>query len=126
MRNHGLCEMRASKTAHPRWCSKERLFSNRDMYIMRLLPYHSDLMREPWDTAFNKGDPKAVAAFYTEDAVLLPPTHEVLKGPAEIEKYFASLFGAGVSGHKLVLLEANGAGSTVVAAARWSAKGKDG
>jgi ketosteroid isomerase-like protein len=79
-----------------------------------------------WDAAFNKGDPKAVAAFYTEDAVLLPPTHEVLKGPAEIAKFFAGLFGAGVTGHKLVLLEANGAGSTVVAAARWSAKGKDG
>ena len=31
-----------------------------------------------------------------------------------------------MSGHKLVLLEANGAGSTVVAAAKWSAKGKDG
>ena len=79
-----------------------------------------------WDAAFNKGDPKAVAAFYTEDAVLLPPTHEVLKGPAEIEKYFAGLFGAGVSGHKLVLLEANGDGNTAVAAAKWSAKGKDG
>src|SRR3954452_5177299 len=60
-----------------------------------------------WDAAFNKGDPKAVAAFYTEDAVLLPPTHEVLKGPAEVAKYVAGLFGAGVSGHKLVLLEAN-------------------
>src|SRR3954469_8504799 len=49
MRNHGLCEMRASKTAHPRRCSKERLFSNRSVYIMCLLTYHSDLMREPCD-----------------------------------------------------------------------------
>ena len=47
MRNHGLCEMRASKTAHPRWCSKERLYSNRNVYVMRQLIYHSDLMREP-------------------------------------------------------------------------------
>ena len=47
MRNHGLCEMRASKTAHRRWCSKERLFSNRNVHIMRQLTYHSDLMREP-------------------------------------------------------------------------------
>jgi len=47
MRNHGLCEMRASKTAHPRWCSKERLFSNQKAYIMRQLTYHDDLMREP-------------------------------------------------------------------------------
>jgi uncharacterized protein (TIGR02246 family) len=79
-----------------------------------------------WDAAFNKGDPKAVAAFYTEDAVLLPPTHEVLKGPAEIAKYVAGLFGAGVSGHKLVLLEANGEDDMIVAAAKWSARGNDG
>jgi ketosteroid isomerase-like protein len=31
-----------------------------------------------------------------------------------------------VTGHKLVLLEANGDGNTAVAAAKWSAKGKDG
>ena len=66
------------------------------------------------------------AAFYTEDVVLLPPTHEVLKGPAEIAKYVAGLFGAGVSGHKLVLLEANGEDDMIVAAAKWSARGKDG
>ena len=81
-----------------------------------------------WDAAFNKGDPKALAALYAEDAVLLPPskTHDVIKGPAAIEKFFASLFAAGVSGHKLELIEANGDGNLAVAAANWSAKGKDG
>jgi ketosteroid isomerase-like protein len=79
-----------------------------------------------WDAAFNKSDAKAVAAFYADDAVLLPPTHDVIKGPAEIEKFWAGLFGAGVTGHKLELIEANGAADMAVAAARWSAKGKDG
>ena len=79
-----------------------------------------------WDAAFNKSDPKAVAAFYAEDAVLLPPTHDVVKGPAGVEKFFAGLFGAGVTGHKLELIEANGGEDLAVAAARWSAKGKDG
>ena len=79
-----------------------------------------------WDAAFNKGDPKAVAAFYTEDAVILPPTHDVIKGPAEIEKFFAGLFGAGITGHQLSLLEANGDDNMAVAAAKWSAKSKDG
>jgi uncharacterized protein (TIGR02246 family) len=79
-----------------------------------------------WDAAFNKGDPKAVAAFYAEDAVILPPTHDVLKGPSEAEKFFAGLFAAGVTGHKLEVLEANGDDDLIVAAARWSAKGKDG
>jgi uncharacterized protein (TIGR02246 family) len=79
-----------------------------------------------WDAAFNKGDPKAVAAFYADDAVILPPTHDVLKGPSEAEKFFAGLFAAGVTGHKLEVLEANGDDDLIVAAARWSAKGKDG
>ena len=79
-----------------------------------------------WDAAFNKGDAKAVAAFYVEDAVFLPPTHDVIKGPAGVEKFFAGPFGAGVTGHKLELIEANGDDNTAVAAAKWSAKGKDG
>ena len=79
-----------------------------------------------WDAAFNKGDPKAVAAFYADDAVILPPTHDVLKGPSEAEKFFAGLFAAGVTEHKLEVLEANGDDDLIVAAARWSAKGKDG
>ena len=78
-----------------------------------------------WDAAFNKGDAKAVAAFYTDDAVLLPSTHEVIRGPAEIEKYFAGLFANGVTGHKLEFIEANSDATMMVAAARWSAKAKD-
>lgn len=78
-----------------------------------------------WDAAFSKGDAKAVAAFYTEDAVLLPPTHDVLKGPAGVETFFAGLFAAGVTGHKLELVDLSGDDGTVVAAAKWSAQGKD-
>ena len=79
-----------------------------------------------WDAAFNKSDAKAIAGFYSEDAVFLPPTHDVIKGPAGVEKFFAGLFEAGVAGHKLELIEANGGGDVAVAAAKWSAKGKDG
>ena len=79
-----------------------------------------------WDAAFNKDDPKAVAAFYAEDAVILPLTHDIIKGPNEAETFFAGLFAAGVTGHKLEVLEANGDDDLIVAAARWSAKGKDG
>lgn len=80
-----------------------------------------------WDAAFNKGDAKAVAAFYTDDAILLPPSHEIVKGPASIEKFFAGLFANGVTAHKLELIEVAAASAdTVVAAAKWSVKVKDG
>lgn len=77
-----------------------------------------------WDAAFNAGDAPAVGAFYTEEAVFLPPTHDVIEGPAGVEKFFDGLFGMGVTGHKLDLIEAHADGDLIVAAARWSATGK--
>jgi uncharacterized protein (TIGR02246 family) len=78
-----------------------------------------------WDAAFNKGDAKAVAAFYSDDALFLPGSHDVIKGPAGVETFFAGLFANGVTGHKLELIEAMGSGEVVVGAAKWSAQGKD-
>jgi ketosteroid isomerase-like protein len=78
-----------------------------------------------WDAAFNKADAKAVAAFYTDNAIFLPATHDVIKGPDGVEKFFGGLFGMGVTGHKLELIEAQGNGNLLFGTAKWSAKGKD-
>lgn len=77
-----------------------------------------------WDAAFNKGDAKAVGSAYVANAKLLPPTHEVATGPAEIEKFFGSLFANGVTDHKLVIIDVGGDDKIVYATANWSAKGK--
>ncbi len=79
-----------------------------------------------WDAAFGKSDAKAIGAMYTDDALLLPRSHDVLKGPVAAEKFFAGLFAAEVTGHKLELIEAQGTPDLVVAAAKWSAQGKTG
>src|SRR5262245_24618685 len=78
-----------------------------------------------WDAAFNNKDGKALAAFYTDDAYLLPPTHKVIEGRAGISDFFNGLFSGGVTAHKLEIIEAGGDGKLVYAAARWSATGKD-
>src|SRR5438270_343273 len=78
-----------------------------------------------WDAAFNKSDAKAVAAAYVPDAKLLPPTHEVVSGPAAIEKFFAGLHASGVTEHKLEVIDAGGDDKVVYGTANWSAKGKD-
>jgi ketosteroid isomerase-like protein len=78
-----------------------------------------------WDEAFNRSDAAAVAAAYLADAKLLPPTHAVIDGPAEIRKFFASLFDSGVSGHKLELIEAGGDAGFAYGCAKWSARTKD-
>jgi uncharacterized protein (TIGR02246 family) len=77
-----------------------------------------------WDEAFNRGDAAGVAAFYADDALFLPPTHEVTEGKAGVEKFFAGLFANGVTGHKLELIRAEGEPASPVGAAKWSAKGK--
>jgi ketosteroid isomerase-like protein len=80
-----------------------------------------------WDEAFKQGA-KAIAAAYTSDAVLLPPSHEVATGPAAIEKFFAGVIGSGVDQPSLASAGAGSSGQLVYAAARWSAeaKGADG
>ncbi|MDF0518939.1 DUF4440 domain-containing protein [Bradyrhizobium yuanmingense] len=77
-----------------------------------------------WDSAFNKADAKAIAATYVSDAKLLPPTHQVISGPAEIESFFAGLFSSGFTDHRLVVIDAGGDEKIVYGTAHWSANGK--
>jgi ketosteroid isomerase-like protein len=78
-----------------------------------------------WDAAFNQHDAKALARAYEKKAELLPPTHEVANGPAEIEKFFAGVISSGVSNHHLELLDSGSNGPLIWAAARWSAEAKN-
>ena len=43
---------------------------------------------DAWAVAFNKGDVKAVAAMYAEDAYVLPNMGEMVHGRAAIEEFF--------------------------------------
>lgn len=81
---------------------------------------------EAWNAAFNSGDSGEVGATYADDAVVLPPTHNVVEGPEEIKEFFAGLFEAGVTDHNLEVIRVMDSGDQIIAAARWSAKGGDG
>ena len=78
-----------------------------------------------WDESFNKGDAVALASSYLPDGKVLPPTHSVASGTAEIKRFFTSLFESGFTNHRLDLIEAGGDGKCVYGTARWSAAGKD-
>jgi uncharacterized protein (TIGR02246 family) len=45
-------------------------------------------LNDAWTAAFNKGDAAAAAAMYTEDAYLLPPGAEIVKGRTAIEAFW--------------------------------------
>ncbi|WP_246329349.1 YybH family protein [Chthonobacter rhizosphaerae] len=78
-----------------------------------------------WDEAFNRQDAQGIAATYDAEAVLLPPSHEVIEGSDKVQTFFEGVLKAGTTDHKLELVEVMDRGDTVVAAARWSAKGKN-
>ena len=78
-----------------------------------------------WDTAFNKGDLKSIVAAYLPNAKLLPPNHEIARGQAAIEKFYAGVFANGVTAHKVDVIDAGGNEKVIYSAARWSAQGKD-
>lgn len=46
-------------------------------------------LNDKWDAAFDKGDAAALAAMYAEDAYLLPPGHDMVKGRSQIRAFWA-------------------------------------
>ena len=46
-------------------------------------------LNDEWAAAFNKGDAGAVAALYTADAYVLPAGAPMVKGRADIQKFWA-------------------------------------
>jgi uncharacterized protein (TIGR02246 family) len=45
-------------------------------------------LNDAWTAAFNRGDTAAVAAMYAEDAYVLPPGADMVKGRAAIEAFW--------------------------------------
>ncbi|HEX6016448.1 MAG TPA: nuclear transport factor 2 family protein [Geminicoccaceae bacterium] len=77
-----------------------------------------------WNDAFNRGDAKAVASFYSENAKLLPPTHDVIEGREAIERFWDSLLKAGMTSHTLEMTAVEDDQRGAVGVAKWSARGK--
>ena len=76
-----------------------------------------------WNNAFNSSNVKALAALYTENALLSPGNGIALIGRSEIESLFQSFVDAGVNNHTLEIIETGGSGSMIYQIARWNAKG---
>ena len=60
-----------------------------------------------------QGDAVAVAALYTDDAILLPPNSEVIRGRQGIGKFWGAAIQMGVKGAVLTTMELSGSGDTI-------------
>jgi uncharacterized protein (TIGR02246 family) len=61
-------------------------------------------LNEAWTAAFNKGDAAALAAMYADDAQVLPPDGEAVKGRKAIEEFWRKA-AEGMGDAKLTTLE---------------------
>jgi ketosteroid isomerase-like protein len=61
--------------------------------------------------AFNRGDAASITAFYTDDAVLMPPNLPAVKGRSEIETYYRNGFSRSSGTVKIVPSESRVDGS---------------
>ena len=77
-----------------------------------------------WNAAFNSGDADVVAALYTADCTVLPPTHAVVKGAVAIKEFWYGLISAGVKDHGIELLDAEAADDIAYATGKWWATGQ--
>lgn len=65
---------------------------------------------QKFSEAYAKGDAAALAAMYTEDAQLMPPNAEPLRGREAIRKYWQGALDSGMKHLKLETLEVFGQG----------------
>jgi uncharacterized protein (TIGR02246 family) len=78
-----------------------------------------------WNAAFNAADADALAALYTPDATLVPPTGTTVQGTAGIREFWSGLFKAGFKDHRIELISARQEGKLTIAVAKWQATGPD-
>jgi uncharacterized protein (TIGR02246 family) len=76
-----------------------------------------------WNAAFNRGDAAAVAALYTDDATVLPHTHDVISGSSKIKEFWTSVIGAGFKDHSIEMLDVHVDGNLACEIAKWAASG---
>jgi uncharacterized protein (TIGR02246 family) len=75
---------------------------------------------------FGKGDAAGVAALYTEDAQVLPPNGDVVRGRAAVQTFWKGVMDAGVKGAKLTAVEVTPSGNMAYEVGRYELSGADG
>ena len=69
---------------------------------------------EQFMAAFAAHDAAALAAFYTEDAKLMPPNSDILEGRAAVQAFWQAVFDMGIDSALLEIVEVDGLGNTAV------------
>jgi uncharacterized protein (TIGR02246 family) len=71
-------------------------------------------MGKDFADSYNRGDDKAVAAFYAEDAVVLPPDSDLVRGRDAIEAFWKGGHAAGMKNMKLEIVDVESNGTYAI------------
>jgi uncharacterized protein (TIGR02246 family) len=80
---------------------------------------------QAWQKAFNAGDIPAVAAFYTKDALLMPPGADPVTGPEGVQAVFAPVAKTREQ-MQLTTTDVTGSGTTALETGKWVMTSRDG
>jgi uncharacterized protein (TIGR02246 family) len=81
---------------------------------------------EQFMAAFAAHDAAALAAFYTEDAKLMPPNSDILEGRAAIQAFWQAVFDMGIDSALLEIVEVDALGNTAVEVSHFTLYTADG
>ena len=81
-----------------------------------------DASNKKFGAAIAAGDTKALGTIYTDDATVMPPNSEAVKGRQAIEGLFGMLVTAGIKGAVLTAQEVEAHGETAVEVGTYSIK----
>ena len=59
------------------------------------------ITNKTWEIAFNTGDTAALTELYSEDAIVVPPSLEILNAPQTIENYWIEQIHAGTDNFRV-------------------------
>jgi uncharacterized protein (TIGR02246 family) len=74
-----------------------------------------------WDAAVNKGDTARLAGLYADDAVMIPPSSEILADREAIKDYWETLREVGIGAYEIHTIDLRVEGDKAYQVAVWEA-----
>lgn len=105
----GVCAPRA-----PRWGALQVPRSDGEVNKLGEIREKIDAANKGFVEAFNRGDVAAAMAVYTEDATILPPNADIMRGKEAITAYWQGALDMGVKEAKLETVEVTPMGDEAV------------
>lgn len=78
-----------------------------------------DQLNSKWMTSFDKGNTEALMSLYTENAIVFPPSSEILEGQAAIVAYLEGLKKIGVTEYSISNVDMDIKGDIAYQTALW-------